>query len=268
MTQHSGGFENGMKRLKSKVNAVTFANSEQLDARDQLWDMFHSNIMTDSEKERNMGLFIRSSMLARIFAVAEIYKEIVSLPGAIAEFGTWRGQNAVLCENFRAIFEPFNKQRKIFAFDTFEGYQTLKANDKMNHEDYKPGKFSTGANYADILTKLLGIHESINVMGNVKTGHRVVKGNVEKTLPAVFKTNPNLLFALALFDMNLEGPTSYAINEVVERAVPGCRLVFFQLQRDFLPGEGIAYRNTLLKSRAHSIKRSTLYPSMSIVTLA
>ena len=146
-----------MKRLKSKVNAVTFANSEQLDARDQLWDMFHSNIMTDSEKERNMGLFIRSSMLARIFAVAEIYKEIVSLPGAIAEFGTWRGQNAVLCENFRAIFEPFNKQRKIFAFDTFEGYQTLKANDKMNHEDYKPGKFSTGANYADILTKLLGI---------------------------------------------------------------------------------------------------------------
>lgn len=256
-----------MKTLRSKFNAVTQATPAQLDARDRLWEMFHSDIMTDPEKERNLGLFIRSSLLARIFAVAEIYREIVGLPGAIAEFGTWRGQNAVLFENFRAIYEPFNKQRRIFAFDTFEGYQTLKANDRMTHDDYKPGKFSTGSDYAETLATLMEIHESINVMGHLKTGHRVVKGNVHKTLPAVLKEAPNLLFALALFDMNLEGPTTFAVQEVLKRAVPGCRLVFLQIQRDFLPGEGIAYRNTLLKGRKHSIRKSSLYPSMAIVTL-
>ena len=256
-----------MKKLRSKFNAVTQATPDQLDARDQLWEISHSDIMTDAEKERNLGLFIRSSLLARILAMSEIYKEIVGLPGAIAEFGTWRGQNAVLCENFRAIYEPFNKQRRIFAFDTFEGYQTSKANDLMKHEDYKLGKFSTQAKYADTLAKLLETHESINVMGHLKTGHRVVKGDVQKTLPAVLKENKYLLFALALFDMNLEGPTSFAVEQVLKRAVPGCRLVFFQLQRDFLPGEGVAYRNIVLKARKHSIRRSALYPSMSIITL-
>lgn len=256
-----------MKTLRSKFNAVTQATPEQLDARDRLWEMFRSDIMSDPEKERNLGLFVRSSLLARLFAVAEVYREIVAIPGAIAEFGTWRGQNAVLCENLRAIYEPFNKQRRIFAFDTFEGYQTLKANDRMTHHDYQPGKFSTGADYADVLAKLMEIHESINVMGHLKTGHRVVKGNVHKTLPAVLKETPNLLLALAMFDMNLEGPTTFAVRQILKRTVPGCRLVFFQLQRDFLPGEGVAYRNTLLKGRKHSIRKSTLYPSMAIITL-
>ena len=72
----------------------------------------------DSEKERSLGLFIRGSLLARIVAIQELYLKIIDLPGSIYDIGTWRGQTAVLCENFRAIYEPLNFKRKIICFDT------------------------------------------------------------------------------------------------------------------------------------------------------
>ena len=56
-------------------------------------------------------------------ATADIYRQIVSIPGDVLDIGTWRGQTAVLCENFRAIYEPLHFNRRIVCFDTFEGYK-------------------------------------------------------------------------------------------------------------------------------------------------
>lgn len=80
---------------------------------------------TPEEKERSLGLFLRGSLLARILAVAHIYQQIVEIPGIVFDIGTWRGQTAVLCENFRAIYEPLHFNRRIVCFDTFEGMPGL-----------------------------------------------------------------------------------------------------------------------------------------------
>ncbi|MCB0354114.1 MAG: hypothetical protein KDD64_11335 [Bdellovibrionales bacterium] len=257
-----------MTELRSKTSVITQSEDSQLDARNTLWDLFHSPVMSDSEKERNPGLFLRSANLARILALAEIYQEIVQIPGSIADFGTWRGQNFILCENFRAIFEPFNKQRRVYAFDTFEGYRSGEGESQVGHQDFKDGTYSTGAEYDSVLARIMSIHESINVLHNVSSGHQVVKGDILKTLPEVMEAQKNLCFSLAFFDMNLEGPTSFAVETILPRMVPGSRLVFFQMQRDFLPGEGATYINHILHKRPHTIRRSTIYPSVTVIEIS
>ncbi len=256
-----------MDSLRSDTTVITQSLEAQLDARDSLWSIFHSDIMPDAEKERNAGLFIRSSMLARLLALTEVYKKIVDIPGCIADFGTWRGQNFILCENLRAIYEPFNKQRKVFAFDTFDGYLSSGEKDQVAHDKFQDGKYSTGEDYPKILEDLMNIHESINVLSNMKTGHRVIKGDVTETLPLLLKEQKNISFSLAFFDMNLEGPTRFALEKILERAVPGAHLVFMQMQRDFLPGEGVAYLSDILHKRNHKISRAKEYPSMNIIEL-
>jgi hypothetical protein len=93
---------------------------------------------TDEEAERSLGLFIRGSLLSRILAIAEIYKQIIHLPGAIFDVGTWRGQTAVLCENLRAVFEPLHFNRRIICFDTFEGYTGFSDKDKATSAAKSP----------------------------------------------------------------------------------------------------------------------------------
>ena len=101
-------------------SVMTYSSSNSLDARMQIFNLMNAYQASEEEKERSLGLFLRGSLLARIFATADIYKQIVDIPGAVFDVGTWRGQTAVLCENFRAIFEPLHFNRRIICFDTFE----------------------------------------------------------------------------------------------------------------------------------------------------
>lgn len=253
--------------LKSGSTSVTQSSDSQLEAREQLWQAFARAPLDDAEKERNLGLFIRSASLARMLAISDLYREIVRLPGSVLDFGTWRGQNAVLCENLRAIFEPFNKQRRIAAFDTFAGYQSHAGDGQVANVNFQDGCYDTGNGYADYLRHLLTLHERVNALPEVSGGHQVVEGDIKNTLPQFIEQQRNLLVALAFFDMNLEGPTRFALEQILPRCLPGSLLVFFQLQRDFLPGEGYAYVAEILGKVRHEIKRSETYPSLCIVKL-
>jgi hypothetical protein len=51
-----------------------------------------------------------------------LYRQIVTVEGVVVEFGTRWGQNATLFQTLRSIYEPFNRQRKVIAFDSFDGF--------------------------------------------------------------------------------------------------------------------------------------------------
>src|SRR5262245_16739198 len=115
---------------KHESSVITYSNDTSLNARTELFDLLNSYPGTTEEKERSLCLFIRGSLLARIFAIRELYEKIVGYPGVIIDLGTWRGQTAVICENLRAIFEPLHFNRRIVCFDTFEGYVGFSDKDK------------------------------------------------------------------------------------------------------------------------------------------
>ena len=92
---------------------------------------------------------MRSSALAKLLFLNEAYQLILDQPGMIVEFGTWWGQNLVVFENLRAIYEPFNQSRRVLGFDTFEGYPAISGKDRPS-ETIKVGGYKVAENYQNI----------------------------------------------------------------------------------------------------------------------
>ena len=115
----------------------------------------------------------------------ELYELIYDIPGVIMEFGCWWGQNLCVFENLRAIYEPFNQNRKIIGFDTFSGYTQLSSKD-ISGGTVKESGHRLPEGYENYLEDLLSCHEKINLLGHIKK-HSIIKGDVTQTLPDYLK---------------------------------------------------------------------------------
>ncbi|MBS1140975.1 MAG: hypothetical protein H6R13_2428 [Proteobacteria bacterium] len=241
---------------------VSYSPSDSIEARKEIFHLMNTYQATDDEKERSLGLFLRGSLLARILAITDIYKQIVNIPGAIFDIGTWRGQTAVICENLRAIYEPLHFNRRIVCFDTFEGYKGFSEKDKATslHRD---GTYGVGGDdYAAFLSHLLVQHEKSNAMGHNHGKHKVIKGDCRETIPHFFAENPSEYLALAFFDVNSYDPTLKSFEHVWEKLVPGGIAAFWQLTRDSIPAEARVYGENILPNYKHTIQRTTTYPGL------
>jgi len=235
---------------------ISYSSQDSLAARDELFQLMAGYPATDEEKERSLGLFLRGSLLARILGIYEIYEQIVSLPGLVFDVGTWRGQTAVICENLRAILEPLHFNRRIVCFDTFEGYKGFSGLDKAS-DVHRDGTYHAGGEqYAELLSRILVLHERNNAMGHCHGG------DCRETVPRFFEENPNELVALAFFDVNSYDPTAKAFDAVFDRVVPGGIIAFWQLTRDLIPAEGRVYAERILSSRKHILRRTMRYPGL------
>jgi len=245
------------------VEAST-ATGETFAFRERLAQMMAEAPMGREELMFNLGLFVRSSLLVKFLVLDDLYRRFVDIPGALLEFGTWRGQNLVLLENLRAIHEPFNKQRSIVGFDTFDGYpdpETMAAKSTETHGGYK-----TGQAYKDFLAELLEVHEANNAFGHNRGGHRLVAGDVVKTAPKYFQDHPETLVAFAFFDMGPYEPTLAALKAIKPHLLPGSVILFDELTWAGAPGEALAFKEAF-SDLNYSIEKCQLYPSKSIVTI-
>jgi hypothetical protein len=233
------------------------SNTRQIEARETLSRLFRENPLPEDQLLINLGLFMRSSALARIFFLNEIYEKIVDLPGCVMEFGTWWGQSLILFENFRAIHEPYNFSRRVIGFDTFSGYAAVGEND-IPSETIKPGGYATTTDYVKYLAELIDYHESENVMSHIKK-HRLVSGDVNETAPKFFRDNPETIVALAFFDMALYEPTKNCLEAIKPHLIKGSVLAFDELNTPEYPGETLAVMETIGLS-GHQLRRSRFTP--------
>ena len=153
----------------------TKASAQNLEHRELLYQMFKDRPMPDDQLLICLGLFMRSSALTKILFVNEAYQLILNQPGVIVEFGTWWGQNMVLFENLRAIYEPFNQSRRVIGFDTFQGYPEISDKDRGS-ETIKIGGYKVAENYREYLEGLIDYHEKNNFLAAIKPS--LVPGSV------------------------------------------------------------------------------------------
>ena len=88
-------------------------SQQQKIARESLVRLFKESPLPVEQQLTNLGLYMRSTILAKVLYLNELYSRILMRPGIIMEFGVWWGQNLALFESFRGVLEPFNCMRKV-----------------------------------------------------------------------------------------------------------------------------------------------------------
>ena len=110
------------------------------------------------------------------------------------ECGVHRGNNFMLFNQLVAIFEPYNLNRRVIGFDTYEGFRSLTQDDD---------KRMTEAMFSDTsyegLKALLALHDGNRAVPHVPRGE-LVKGDACETIPAYVKANPHLMIAMLYLD--------------------------------------------------------------------
>ena len=72
---------------------------------------------------------MKRQTISRIVYYHELYQKIINIPGVICEFGVQWGATMAQLINIRGMYEPFNHSRKIYGFDTFEGFTSVDSKD-------------------------------------------------------------------------------------------------------------------------------------------
>ena len=133
------------RRPRTSQARETNASAAQQDFRAQLREMYEKSPIPTEDMMTNFGLYLRASGLVKFLVLNDLYLRIKDIPGAILEFGCWFGQNLIIFENLRAIYEPFNKTRQIVGFDTFDGYTRSSANDARGDAIFRGRQFQHGS---------------------------------------------------------------------------------------------------------------------------
>ena len=231
----------------------TKASEQQVARRQLLYQLFKDCPMPDDQLLICLGMFMRSSALAKVLFINEAYQLILDQPGIIVEFGTWWGQNLILFENLRAIYEPFNQSRRVIGFDTFVGYPEISSKDRPS-ETIKVGGYRVAENYREYLEALIDFHEKNNVLAAIKK-HALVQGDVTETAPAYFAENDDVVIALAYFDMALYEPTKAALEAIKPHLMPGSVIMLDELNNRDYPGETRAFKECF-NGMSYRVKKS------------
>ena len=160
----------------------------------------------------NLGLYLRSTQLAKVLYSTNSTKELSHLPGIVVEFGVWWGANLALFESFRSVYEPYNWTRKVVGFDTLKGYPSIASKDGTSAYA-KVGGYTVTEGYEEYLGRMLDAHEADNVMSHIKK-YDLVKGDVLETVDGYFVDNPETIIALAYFDLALYEPTKKCLEAI------------------------------------------------------
>lgn len=248
------------------LDAMCRASERQHAAREKLLELFQKRPMPDDILLIQFELYIRSSVLAKLLFINEIYQRILDIPGVVMEFGVWYGRNLCLFSELRAVYEPYNYTRRVIGFDTFGvGYTRPGPNDGYQEKCLVEGSHPLPDNYEDYLAELLDYHEAENVNAHIKK-YEIVKGDVVDTVGPYLADHPETIIALAFFDLGLYEPTRVCLEAIKPHLVKGSVLAMDELNCRELPGETIALREEFGLDK-HRVYRSRFVPDRSYVVI-
>jgi hypothetical protein len=248
---------NGTHKLQTR------AAPHQVEARQALGDLFAGTPLPREQLLVNPGLYMRSSVLAKILYVDELYRKIVDVPGVILEFGVWWGQNLALFESLRAIHEPYNHTRKVVGFDTFSGYPAIGPQDGTGDVSCV-GTYSVAPEYERHLSAVLDYHQHENVTGHIKK-YELVKGDVSETIGRYLAEHPETIIALAYFDLQLYEPTKKCLRAIRPYLTRGSVVALDEVNCPEFPGETQALREEWGLDGLR-LTRSRFLPDRTILT--
>jgi hypothetical protein len=193
-------------------------------------------------KLENFPKYARRVPLKRFLALYEIFKRILPVKGSIVELGVFRGFGLMSWAKLSAILEPENLTRRIYGFDTFDGFPSIDGKDCSGAGRAQLGELRS--NSYDELRALIAEYDKDRYLGHIPKVE-LVKGDVTKTIPGFLVQNPHLVVSLLFLDLDLFEPTKAALQAFVPRMPRGSVIAFDELDNPKWPGETLALMETL-----------------------
>lgn len=224
----------------SSIKTITLASNEEEGNRKKLLELYKRNPIDKKELIYTNSLFLKRQELSKILFFNELYQKILDIHGIIIEFGCRWGQNLVTFNNLRGIYEPFNHNRRIIGFDTFQGF--INTDDKDGSDDIiSVGSYSVTEKYEVFLTEVLRLHEQECPLSHIHKNY-IRKGDAPVELEKYLKENPQTIIAFAWFDFDIYQPTRECLDLIKPYLAKGAILGFDELNDPKFPGETIALK--------------------------
>lgn len=186
--------------------------------------------------------YVRRQDLTRLLARYEIFKRALPVKGSVIECGVYRGFGLMAWANFSAILEPTNLTRRIYGFDTFEGFPRVDAKDR--NPTRAPIEGELRADIYSELMELVRIFDQNRFLGHVEKVE-LIKGDAATTIPTFVEQHPHLVVSLMFLDFDLYEPTKVAIEHFLPRMPKGAIVAFDELDNPIWPGETLALLETV-----------------------
>jgi hypothetical protein len=193
-------------------------------------------------KLENFPKYVRRQHLKRFLALYELFKMVLPTKGSVIECGVYRGFGLMSWAKLSTILEPENLTRRIYGFDTFDGFPQV--HDKDRSVSSGAGSGGLKSNSYDELQALIGEYDADRFLGHLNKVE-LVRGDMSATIPEFVRTHPHLLVSLLFIDCDLYKPTAVALEHFLPRMPKGAVLAFDDLDNPLWPGETTA----LLESR-------------------
>lgn len=230
-------------------NQELYASKEEDKMRSSFVKHFKECPIPDRDILQNLGLFLSSKNLSRILFMNHIYQQVVDLQGVVMEFGCRWGQNSALFSAMRGIYEPFNRLRKVIAFDTFTGFPSIDEDkDNSNCSIMRKEGLSCTENYAEYLDAILKYQEDDNPLSHIKK-YEIRAGDAIEELAKYLEEYPETIISLAYFDFDIYEPTKKCLELILPYVGKGSIIGFDELNDHDSPGETIALREVMDFSR-------------------
>jgi hypothetical protein len=197
-------------------------------------------------KLENFTKYVRRQHLKRFIAMYELFKLILPVKGSIIECGVYQGFGLMAWAKLSAMLEPENLTRRIYGFDSFEGFPAVHEKDASQFGATRRGQLSA-ASYDELL-RLIKEYDADRFLGHISKVE-LIKGDITKTLPEFMASRAHVVVSLLFLDCDLYEPTRVALEQVLPRMPKGAVVVFDELDNPIWPGETTAVVDALALSR-------------------
>lgn len=225
-----------------------------------------STALTPDAKFLNFTKYVRRQELARFMVQHELFKRIVDVKGSIVECGVYQGAGVMAWAKLSETLEPYNFLRKVYGFDTFEGFPSISDADLVGmgavaEVGYLKPSYDT---YAELHECIAALEETRLLKHQEKV--ILVKGDAMKTIPKFVADNQHALVSLLYLDFDIYEPTLLALKEFLPRMPKGAIVAFDELHDPKWPGETRALLETFNLNH-YKLESLPFEPHISWITI-
>jgi hypothetical protein len=162
-------------------------------------------------------------------AIADLLRGTLTIPGHVAEFGSWRGANLLFLAKLLRIFDA-QGGKQVHCFEGFEGLGTFTPADGASTSER--GRYK--GSYEELLD-VIALYE-------MEDDIIIHKGLIHDTLTKTLKEQTELTFSFVYCDVDLYEPTKEILDAMHERLAKGGVFVLDEYNDEKYPGETLAVR--------------------------